>query len=124
MTQIYICDDEPVWIEQMEQAVTAFIISSDWAVKILCRSTRPAGLLDCLMQNQTLGGIYFLDIDLKAETNGIELGAKIRNLEGFHRSQEPEVKSASSRKSISLSAISRHTCSFPTSLIVLPLNTD
>ena len=60
MTQIYICDDEPVWIEQIEQAITAFMISSNWAVTILCRSTRPAGLLDCLMQNQTLGGIYFL----------------------------------------------------------------
>lgn len=81
MTQIYICDDEPVWVEQMEQAVTAFMISSDWAVKILCKATRPAGLLDCLLRNQTLGGIYFLDIDLKAEINGLVLGAKIRNLD-------------------------------------------
>lgn len=81
MTQIYICDDEPVWIEQMEQAVTAFMISSDWAVKILCKTTQPAGLLDCLLRNQTLGGIYFLDIDLKKEINGLVLGAKIRNLD-------------------------------------------
>lgn len=81
MTQIYICDDEPVWIEQMAQAITAFMVSSDWAVTILCKSTRPETLLDCLLQNQTLNGIYFLDISLKAEINGIALGARIRELD-------------------------------------------
>lgn len=27
MTQVYLCDDEPVWIEQMEQAFTSFMVS-------------------------------------------------------------------------------------------------
>lgn len=81
MTQIYLCDDDPVWIEQMERAVTAFMISSDWAMEILCKSACPDEILDCLRQNQTLGGIYFLDIDLKAEMNGIALGAGIRELD-------------------------------------------
>lgn len=81
MAEIYLCDDEPVWIEQMEQAVSDFIVSSDWALSIVCRATEPGALLDCLSQYNTSGGIYFLDIDLKSETNGITLGAKIRRLD-------------------------------------------
>lgn len=78
MAEIYLCDDEPAWIEQMEQAVSNFIVDSDWTLEVVCRATLPGDLLDCLAQNETLGGIYFLDIDLKSEINGIELGAKIR----------------------------------------------
>lgn len=81
MAEIYLCDDEPIWIEQMEQAVSDFMVSSDWALSIVCRATEPNELLDCLSQHNTSGGIYFLDIDLKSEINGIALGAKIRELD-------------------------------------------
>ena len=78
MAQIYLCDDEPAWIAQMEQAVSDFMVDSDWELAIVCKVLRPKELLDCLSRNETLGGIYFLDIDLKSEINGIELGARIR----------------------------------------------
>ena len=81
MTKVYICDDESVWIEQIEHAVSDFIVSSDWALSVVCKTTLPNKLLSCLLQNETLGGIYFLDIILKSEINGIELGAKIRELD-------------------------------------------
>jgi len=78
MTEIYLCDDEPAWIGQMEQAVSDFMVSSDWALSIVCKALKPQELLDCLSQRETSGGIYFLDIDLKSGINGIELGAAIR----------------------------------------------
>lgn len=81
MAKIYICDDEQVWINQIEHAVSDFTVSSDWEMSILCKSTRPAGVLECLQRDKTLGGIYFLDVILKSEINGIELGAKIRELD-------------------------------------------
>ena len=81
MTEIYLCDDEPAWIKQMEQAVSDFMVSSDWALGIVCSATEPGRLLDCLSQRKTSGGIYLLDIDLKSEMNGIELGAGIRELD-------------------------------------------
>ena len=59
MAEIYLCDDEPVWIEQMKQAVSDFMVSSDWALSIVCRATEPNELLDCLSQHNTSGGIYF-----------------------------------------------------------------
>lgn len=78
MAEIYLCDDEPVWIEQMERAVSDFMVGSDWALNIVCKATEPHEVLDCLSRHQTSGGIYFLDIDLRSEINGIELGARIR----------------------------------------------
>lgn len=78
MTEVYLCDDEPVWTERMEQAVSDFIVNSDWELKVVCRAALPHELLDCLSQHDTLGGIYFLDIDLQSEINGLELGARIR----------------------------------------------
>lgn len=81
MTKIYICDDEPIWIAQIEQAVSDFMISSDWEMTILCKSSKPTKLLECLLQDKTLGGIYFLDVILKSEINGMELGANIRKLD-------------------------------------------
>lgn len=81
MAKIYICDDEPLWIDQIERAVSEFMVGSDWDISILCKSTLPSGLLECLLQDQTLGGIYFLDVILKSEINGMELGIKIRELD-------------------------------------------
>lgn len=79
MAEIYICDDEPAWIERMEQAVASFMMGSDWGLKTACRTTLPGELLDILYRNGTLGGIYLLDIDLKSEMDGLELAAKIRD---------------------------------------------
>ncbi len=81
MTEIYLCDDEPVWITQMEQAVSDFIISCDWKLSIVCRASSPQSLLEQLVRNETRGGIYFLDIGFKSDSNGIELGAQIRKLD-------------------------------------------
>lgn len=78
MTEIYLCDDESSWVRQMEQAVSDFMVSNDWALGMVCSATEPGRLLDCLAQRHTSGGIYLLDIDLKSEINGIELGARIR----------------------------------------------
>lgn len=81
MTEIYLCDDEHIWIEQMEQAVLDFMISSDWALTVTCKTSAPRELLEQLLQHKTSGGIYFLDINLKSEMNGITLGAEIRKLD-------------------------------------------
>lgn len=81
MTEIYLCDDELIWIEQMELAVSDFMMSSDWALTVTCRASVPKELLDQLSQHRTSGGIYFLDINLKSEMNGITLGAEIRKLD-------------------------------------------
>lgn len=78
MAEIYLCDDEPIWIERMEQAISDFIVDSDWELMVVCRATLPCDLLEHLSRNETVGGIYFLDIDLKSEMSGIELGARIR----------------------------------------------
>lgn len=81
MAEIYLCDDELFWIEQMEQAVSDFMMGSDWALTVACRASAPQELLEQLSRHRTSGGIYFLDINLKSEGNGITLGAEIRKLD-------------------------------------------
>lgn len=49
MTEIYLCDDEHIWIEQMEQAVLDFMISSDWALTVTCKTSAPRELLEQLL---------------------------------------------------------------------------
>ena len=78
MTEIYLCDNELIWLEQMEQAISDFIISSDWALAIACRASAPQELLNQLMQHRTSGGIYFLDIALGADMTGLTLAQEIR----------------------------------------------
>ena len=78
MADIYICDDDPVWIKQMEQAISDFMVSSDWELSIVCKASSPRLLLEKLVSSTTHGGIYFLDIEFKTDTNGIELAAQIR----------------------------------------------
>lgn len=81
MTEIYLCDDEAAWVEKMEQAVLDFTVKSNWELSIVCKAPTPGDLLDCLSRKETLGGIYFLDIGFKSEMSGIDLGAKIRELD-------------------------------------------
>ena len=81
MVEIYLCDDEAAWIAQMEQTVSDFIVRSDCEFSIVCKALMPDNLLDFLYQRETCGGIYFLDIGFKSGMNGLELGAKIRELD-------------------------------------------
>ena len=78
MTEVYLCDNEPTWIEQMEQAVLDFMIGSDWALTVACRAAAPEAVLDQLTKNNTSGGIYFLDIALGADMTGLTLAQEIR----------------------------------------------
>lgn len=66
MTEIYLCDNEPSWSELLEQILSDYMVISDWALAIVCKSVLPDDLLTHLSQSKTLGGIYFLDIELKS----------------------------------------------------------
>lgn len=81
MMSVYLCDDDPIWLERLNKAVTNYQIKSDWELKIAYDSTSPELLLQHLIEHTPKGGIYFLDIDFKASINGMELGKEIRRLD-------------------------------------------
>ncbi len=81
MNEIYLCDDDPAWLQRIEHAVRCFQIKSDWEFTVVCRTQSPRKLLSELESRGTKFGVYFLDVEYKTEMNGMALGAEIRRLD-------------------------------------------
>lgn len=77
MLSIFICEDDVKQKERYLKAVQDTIMIENLDMEIALSTTDPFSLIEHLKENDTTG-IYFLDIDLKAKINGIELAAEIR----------------------------------------------
>lgn len=80
---VYLCDDEPIWLGRMEQAVSDYLVGSDWDLSIALCASSPSALLAHLKEHTPMGGIYFLDMIYSTEVNGMELGQGIRRLDPY-----------------------------------------
>lgn len=80
MIPIYICDDEPLLIKQIEQLVTDQIMIAAYDMGPINTFTSPEQLLTSIEKN-CKRGIYFLDVDFPGDINGFELAQKIRCLD-------------------------------------------
>lgn len=81
MISVYLCDDEPSWLQRMENCIISYQLNSDWDFSISCRTTDPDTLLSYIRVHTPQNGIYFLDIDYKKNLNGMTLGQKIRQID-------------------------------------------
>lgn len=81
MIPIYLCDDEPIWLERLNKAVIDYQIKSDWEITVEYQTTSPEQFLHFLTKRTPKNGIYFLDVDLKTSINGMELAKEIRRLD-------------------------------------------
>jgi len=81
MLHIFICEDRPEQLEQMEQFVNTAVMEQDIELGFAVSMSSPTVLLDYIKQNSIKNAVYFLDVDLQHEINGIELGAKIRDID-------------------------------------------
>lgn len=77
MIGIYLCDDEPQMLSQLQTALEGKICMENYDMKVMCAAASADGLLKALQDRQR--GIYFLDVDLKDEDwDGFLLGREIR----------------------------------------------
>ncbi len=81
MSEIYLCDDEPVWLERLKKYISDYQIQSDWLTEVAYASQSPSDLLNHINKRKPSAGIYFLDVDYKQAINGMELGAGVRQLD-------------------------------------------
>ncbi len=81
MYSVYICDNDIHWLNKIEQSISKFQFKSDWLIEIKLSTSSPLMLLQELDTHRPHGGIYFLDIELKSELNGLELGQRIRKID-------------------------------------------
>lgn len=81
MVPIYICEDQPAILDQMEKFIQNSCMIEELDFEIVLATKDPQKLLLHLEEHQTQG-IYFLDIHFPDyETNGFELGKEIRKLD-------------------------------------------
>ncbi|MGX7172622.1 LytR/AlgR family response regulator transcription factor [Enterococcus ratti] len=77
MLKIFVCDDEIVHQNKITRIIKNYLLMKDYDIHFQLATQDPKAILSYISKNKT-EGIYFLDIDLNANLNGIELGKKIR----------------------------------------------
>ena len=78
MLSIYICEDDTRFLNYVKKEVEKYAFSETLAIEIACAVTSPDMVLSHLINHPPVAGLYFLDLDLKCEMNGIRLAEAIR----------------------------------------------
>lgn len=81
MLHVLICEDDPQQRAHMESIVRRHITTEDVDMELVLSAGCPTDVLGYLEEHPDTNGFYFLDVDLQHEINGIELGAKIREID-------------------------------------------
>jgi len=82
MLHVLICEDDPMQRAQIESIVSKQIAAENYEMELVLSAGNPSHILHYLKTRPDTNGLYFLDVDLQHdEMNGIELGAKIRELD-------------------------------------------
>lgn len=77
MLNIYLCEDNAKQRALETDYIEKTILIEDFDIQLVCSTSNPHELIDCLKaQSQT--GLYFLDIDLGSDLNGLTLAQEIR----------------------------------------------
>lgn len=76
--KIYVCEDNNKEREIIKEAIHKTILINNLDFKIEISTDNPKEIMSALNSKNKERGIYFLDVDLKSEINGIQLGAEIR----------------------------------------------
>lgn len=81
MLFVYICEDDRTQREYVETCVKNYIMIEDLDAKLILSTEDPYELVEILQQNQGNTGLYFIDVNLQTDMNGLELASKIRDLD-------------------------------------------
>lgn len=81
MLSIYICEDNDMQREFVEKCVKNYLMIEDIDAKLVLSTENPHQLMNKLKVNEGQTGLYFLDVNLKSDINGLELASKIREID-------------------------------------------
>ena len=77
MLKVFICEDNKIQKNKFKNFIEKIIGTKDYSIKIEKSTSNPYEILDYLKTNKTCG-IYFLDVNLNSDINGIQLAEQIR----------------------------------------------
>ncbi|WP_119326624.1 response regulator transcription factor [Companilactobacillus musae] len=75
---IIMCEDDPIQLEQLNKLIKNYILFHSNLFQIKLQASNPQMVIEYLNNQEPQNGIYFLDIDLKSDLDGIQLAEKIR----------------------------------------------
>ena len=78
MLSIFICEDDQSFLDKVKQCAEKYILMENLAMSVVCATTSPHTVLNYLRSNEGVAGLYFLDLDLGADIDGIKLAEGIR----------------------------------------------
>ena len=78
MLAIFIIEDNELQRKNMEEAIAGQIEKEGLLAEIKLSTSDPYECISVLEENPNIRGLYFVDIDLKREMDGIELGKTIK----------------------------------------------
>ena len=81
MVSVFICEDELVQKERLEKLVKDYIMNQELDMEIMLATDDPIAILNYVQESSEMGGLYFLDVALNHEMDGIALALKIRDLD-------------------------------------------
>jgi len=83
MVHVLICDDDPHHRAKMESIITKHIATADVQMELIVSASGPEEVLEYLKKHPDKRGLYFLDVDLQHEIDGITLGVEIRKTDSL-----------------------------------------
>lgn len=82
MIDIYICDDEEIIRNQIQNSIEQKILIEDYDMRVAASTGDPASFLKVVRQAPQKRNLYFLDVELKnAEYDGFLLGKELRRID-------------------------------------------
>lgn len=80
MLKIFICEDNKEHRDKFKKIIDNIILVENYDIQMELATDNPYDIID-YVKSTTTSGIYFLDIDLHREINGIQLAEKIREFD-------------------------------------------
>lgn len=77
MLNIFVCEDDPMQRKNVVQIIKNTVLIEELDMQLILDTPNPYELLEAVKTSQNTG-IYFLDIDLKCDMNGMKLAQQIR----------------------------------------------
>lgn len=79
MLKVFICEDDSSQRFKIETIIKNFIMIEELDLMVALSTHDPYDILNYIEKHHDTKGIFFLDVDLGSDIDGIQLGAKIRN---------------------------------------------
>ena len=77
MLDIFVCEDNPIQRKTIVQTIQNIVLMEDLDMQLIFDTQDPYALLEKVKNSQNTG-VYFLDIDLNSNMNGMKLAQQIR----------------------------------------------